>query len=170
MWKVLIVFATLLFKVKVGVSFEDFYSTNMNFRISGIESNNISAYRLLNNTCPEIYKIQLVINDFQHEDSSFFGNVQIKIKVLKNTNIIVLHSAVLILNTTLRKSDFNGPFVAHTHDVEVEKEFLLIKTTEEMLETNSILWLNIDYIGFISFSTNKGMFRQRFIDSHGNEG
>lgn len=163
MWKVLILFVYLTIEALVVVSFENskanVKSAQKKYRGSG---NDVISYRLPNTSIPQMYSIGLTFR----EDVSFLGSVYIKINVLENTNVITLHSSVLILNTSLKKSDMNGTSVAHTHDIDVEREFLLIKSTEEILQKDSILWLTVNYIGYISTS-NEGVFRESFIKSNG---
>ena len=162
MWKVLILFVYLTIENLVIVSLE-----NSNLNVKSTQkysggSNEVISYRLPNTTIPQIYSIGLTFRD----DVSFLGSIYIKINVLESTNVITLHSSVLILNTSLTKSDVHGTAVAHTHDIDVEREFLLIKTTEEILLKDSIVWLTISYIGYIGTS-NEGVFRKNFIKSNG---
>ncbi|KAL7022236.1 hypothetical protein ACKWTF_012179 [Chironomus riparius] len=162
MWKVLILFVYLTIETLVVGSFENF---NLNAKsiqkYSGI-GEDVTSYRLPNTTIPQIYSIGLTFRD----EVSFLGSVYIKINVLESTNVITLHSSVLILNTSLTKSYMHGAAVAHTHDIDVEREFLLIKTTEEILLKDSILWLTISYIGYIS-TINEGVFRTTFKKPNG---
>ncbi|XP_070494110.1 aminopeptidase N-like isoform X2 [Chironomus tepperi] len=162
MWKVLILFVYVTIEALAEVSFEN---TNVNVKSAqkNSGSSNDVTYRLPNTTIPQMYSIGITFRD----DVSFLGSVYIKINVLESTNMITLHSSVLILNTTLTKSDIFGASIAHTHDIDVEREFLLIKTTEEILKKDSILWLTVNYIGYISTS-NEGVFRKSFTDSNGN--
>lgn len=162
MWKVLILFVYLTIEALVVVSFE-----NSNVSVEGAQKysgsgNDVASYRLPNTTIPQMYSVGLTFRD----DVSFLGSVNIKINILENTNVITLHSSVLILNTSLTKSDMHGKAVAHTHDIDVEREFLLIKTTEEILQKDSIMWLTVNYIGYISTS-NEGVFRKSFKKSNG---
>lgn len=168
MWKVLVLFVYLTIEALVVVSHENSHENIKSAQIFGIGSSDVASYRLPNTTIPQMYSIDLTFGDFDRDDMSFLGSVHIKISVVENTNVIILHSSVLILNTSLTKSDRNGLSVAHTHDVDVEREFLLIRTTEEHLTKGSILWLSIDYIGFIS-SSDEGCFRQSFLNSNGIE-
>lgn len=163
MWKVLILFVCLTLEALFVVSFEkskaDAKSAQKKYSRS---SNDVTSYRLPNTSIPQMYSIGLTFR----EDVSFLGSVYIKIKVLESTNVITLHSSVLILNTSLKKSEINGTAVAHTHDIDVEREFLLIRSTEEILQKDSILWLTVNYIGYISTS-NEGVFRESFLKSNG---
>lgn len=160
MWKVfrLFVYSTIeVLAVVVSALEHPHGDTNQAFRG---ESKGVSSYRLPNTTVPQMYLINLDLRDFDRDNLRFHGRTRIKINIVEDTNVIVLHSAVLIESTTLTKSDINGTPVTHTHDVDIEREFLSIRTTEEILSRGSIFWLSIDYIGFIHSSVQGLFYRQ----------
>lgn len=127
-----------------------------------------NSYRLPNNTIPTNYSINLVFGDFERDDVHFTGSVYIIIRVLEKTSTIVLHSSVLVHTTSLTKSRYGGTAVAHTYDVDVEREFLLIRTTEESLQRDALVWLRIEYSGVIGTSEedDAGVFRGTYTNAN----
>ncbi|KAG5671283.1 hypothetical protein PVAND_001488 [Polypedilum vanderplanki] len=123
-------------------------------------------HRLPNNTSPQAYDINLEFGEFDSGELSFTGSVYITINVSESTNIITLHSSVLVLNTSLTRLNYGGNDIAHTHDVDIEREFLIITTMEEQLQRFSIVLLRVDYSGAISTSAIEGVFRRSYFDKN----
>jgi hypothetical protein len=142
MWKVLAVFACL----------------------SSIGSD--ASQRLPNSTAPQAYAISLAFGDFDRGDMRFTGSVSITVDVAESTNTIALHCSVLVLNTTLTRLNYGGGDIAHTHDIDYERELLVIRTSEEELQRSSVVLVRVDYSGFIG-TAQEGVFRGSYSNDDG---
>ena len=118
------------------------------------------SYRLPNNTRPELYLLSLNLGQFYDEDLSFSGNVLITIRVLENTDTIVIHSAVLVINTFLF-TDKNVP-ISHTVDYDSKREFMTVKTNY-VLEKDSFVRFDVKYTGTIG-SSIAGVYRGSYLN------
>jgi hypothetical protein len=164
MWKVLVLFVCLASTTLVVVSFDN--SPGSDESVYSLYGSVPLSHRLPNNTAPQAYSINLVFGDFDRDDMRFTGSAYITISVRESTNIITLHSSVLVLNTSLTRLNYGGNVVAHTHDIDYEREFLSIRTTEEQLQRFSIVLLRIDYSGVIG-TEEAGVFRRSYRNDDG---
>lgn len=123
---------------------------------------NALTYRLPNTTRPVSYILNLNFGDFHEGDiahMSFTGNVMISIRVVEDTDTITLHNSVAVIETTLRTSDDSE--ILHTRSFDLEREFLVIKTTEMLLKDTSVNLL-VTYVGQINASPS-GIYRGSYL-------
>lgn len=134
--------------------------------INAFSYQEITTYRLPNETIPELYLINLSFGDFEDDDLSFSGNVLISIHVVEQTDTIILHNSGLRNVNTILSTSANVE-IQHTTDVSVEHELLIVKTNEVLLK-GSLVRLSINYQGTIE-SGIAGVYRGSYQDSGNNK-
>ncbi|XP_058449738.1 aminopeptidase N-like [Malaya genurostris] len=124
------------------------------------------SFRLPNHTIPVHY--DLFINTDIHEGLlDYNGTVEIHLKVLENTQQIVLHSSrSTIVNITMKNSDY-VPVRIVNFEFENEREFLIVNTAS-VLTTGSLIWLKIDFVNSIDRDDRSGFYRTSYNDNDGN--
>lgn len=120
------------------------------------------TYRLPNDTQPELYLINLNFGNFHEGDMEFTGNVLITIRVAQNTDTITLHSSVLVIDFSL-SSDTNVPIRHDSVDYDSEREFMIIKTSENLVK-DQLVRLTINYRGTIGTSIS-GVYRGSYLNN-----
>lgn len=118
------------------------------------------SYRLPNETIPELYLINMNFGDFHIGDLSFTGNVLISIRVVENTDEIVLHSSGLQVVDTMLTTSANVDILHSTRFV-IASELLIVKTSVPILK-DSIVRLTINYQGTID-SSIAGAYRGSYL-------
>lgn len=160
MWRIVVILVGFLSADAQRFKIKD----NENFR-HGIEQSQLEpfqeglTYRLPNSTRPEGYLIELVFGNFHENDMQFTGTVEIAIRVLEDTNTIVLHSAVIVTDTQLT---VNGVIVNHTRASDSHREFLFI-TSSEILTPDSEVNLMVHYRMTIGTSIS-GIYRGSYLN------
>lgn len=174
MWKFIILFQAVLLsngdaqkpindqKLHEGIEISDLADTVETYQ-SGF------TYRLPNNTRPESYLITMGFENFHENDMSFTGRVRITIKVLENnTNQITMHSAVTINSVELTLvTSTTDETLDETHEVDGEREFLIITTTRNLSE-GSRVHIDISYDRDISTSF-AGVYRGSYLNDQNEE-
>lgn len=118
------------------------------------------TYRLSNQTIPELYLINLDFGDFHSGDLSFTGNVLISIRVVENTDTIILHnSGLLVVNTMLTTSA--NVVIEHTIAFDVERELMIVNTEIPVIK-DTMIRLTIDYRSTIGL-TMSGVYRGSYL-------
>jgi ribosome recycling factor len=151
MWKFLVTFLSAL-----------------SMSLGSLRATQIESHRLANNTSPESYFINLKFDDIDNLHTNFEGGVVIIIRVLEDTSVITLHSAVLINSVKLTKF-VNGEKieVAQNYDVDAMRQFLLIETLEETIRSGNVLELKIEFSGKISREAQDGVFLGSYLNENG---
>lgn len=138
MRKVILVILSIIFSVK---------SYSADFSIFSE-----SSYRLPNNTYPQNYAINLTFNDILN--TQFSGIVDIHIKVIEDTDEIILHGSNIQVNyifisytCDFTKNRFDGSF-----SFDEKNEFLKIKFNESdiIFKASQDIFLRISYFGEIN--------------------
>lgn len=160
MWRIVVILVAFLSADAQRLKIKD----NENFR-DRIEIAQLEAfqdgltYRLPNSTRPESYLIELVFGNFHENDMQFTGTVEIAIRVVEDTDTIVLHSAVIVTDTQL---EVNNITVAHTRGTESNREFLFI-TSSVILTPGSEVKLMVNYRMTIGTSIS-GVYRGSYLN------
>jgi hypothetical protein len=115
------------------------------------------SYRLPNETKPESYSISLEIGDFHLNEMNFTGTVSIAIRVVDNTDTIVLHSAVDVIDRETTLTNNKNIEIPHSVTYDSLREFMIIKV-KNPLEKDSLVRLFISFKGQIGTSI-KGVYR-----------
>lgn len=121
-----------------------------------------ATYRLPNSSYPESYVITLIFGNFNRDDSpslAFTGSVTIDIKILEDTEEIVLHSSVAEI--TEHTLTVNEAVVEYDLSNDTERE-LLILTSRDTLVKDSRVSLWIKFIGNIG-SAIRGVYRASYL-------
>lgn len=152
-------------KLKLNQRFRD-RTEIFDSSINAFSFQEITTYRLPNETIPELYLINLSFGDFEDDDLSFSGNVLISIHVVEQTDTIILHNSGLRNVNTILSTSANVE-IQHTTDVSVEHELLIVKTNEALLK-GSLVRLSINYQGTIE-SGIASVYRGIYQDSGNNK-
>lgn len=124
------------------------------------EPNEVFTYRLPNNTWPKQYLISLDFGDFDDGDLSFTGTVGITIDILSTTDVITLHSSVLVLSSTLQ---IGVDLIDHDLNFDVQREFLFVNMTTPLAEGTQVR-LTLNYRGSIGASIS-GVYRGSYLQN-----
>jgi hypothetical protein len=119
------------------------------------------TYRLPNDTRPEVYLINLNFGEFHEDDLSFTGNVKISIRVIEQTDTIILHSSVDDVSETSLVTEENAQLF-HTITYDENREFMIVKTSQ--LSKGSLVRLTVNYRGTIGTSIS-GIYRGSYLNS-----
>jgi Peptidase M1 N-terminal domain len=120
------------------------------------------TYRLPNHTRPELYLINLNFGNFHEGDTSFTGNVFISIRVTEDTDTLILHSSVNVVDHSLT-TDGNIP-ISSSADYDLVRNFMIVKTNGIVLKKDSLVRLTINYLGTIGTLVN-GVYRGSYLNS-----
>lgn len=124
-------------------------------------SNNIKfvdPYRLPRYIVPTIYKLKIIPN---LDTATFSGEVNIKLKVIMPTNIIMLNAKELDIESIHVNKKIENNFKL---DSETER---IIITTNKILKTGNA-YLKIHFNGIINDGLG-GFYRSTYVDSNGNK-
>lgn len=121
-------------------------------------------YRLPSNTIPETYDIWLTTN-IHDGKFDFFGKIQIGIKIIEDTSVIVLNNLRLeIKKVTII---YNGTETELKFENVASHELLKI-STDKMIVKGTGAYLKIEYSGVMTMN-NIGFFYTSYLDEDGKE-
>lgn len=116
------------------------------------------ALKLPKTSIPLKYELTL---DFSVSGSrTIKGNVKIDIKIVEDTESIVLNSRAVAVNNV--KVTESGTELENTFNLQPENEFLVINVTSRPLLTNDTLKLEIDFSGSLQTNSTKGIYRTSY--------
>lgn len=118
------------------------------------------SIRLPNSTRPINYDIELSVN--VHEFEPYTGSVTITIVVDEATDVIVLHSKGLQVET-VRVRNEEEKEMPSSHQLDLTKDFLIVTIEDSPLIVASKYTLEISFKGSFS-STQSGFYRTSYRD------
>ncbi|EFN87053.1 Aminopeptidase N [Harpegnathos saltator] len=129
--------------------------------IRWIRNYNAREYRLPTKITP--YKYIITLTHVKLSDFTFDGHVEINVSVAEQTDLIVLHSVNLELNSVKVKADQNELKV--THQLVSKYDFLEIKL-DQTVNTDMNLTIEIAYKGVLAPDL-RGFYKSYYVNNEG---
>lgn len=128
-----------------------------------IQKTESEDYQFSNQTYPESYEIKLLFQNF-NSNLRYTGFNTINIKVLEETDSIILHSSNINITKVTPVQGLEGITLNYTLDS--ERELLVIKRLDKQkFESNKIIAILIQFTGGIQeFPTTQGVHRGMYKD------
>lgn len=98
--------------------------------------------------------------DFLVSSRTIKGNVKIDIRIVEDTDAIVLNSRALGVNSVVVTE--SGTELDQTFELQPENEFLVINMTSRRLLKNENFTVDIDFNGSLQTNNSKGIYRTSY--------
>lgn len=170
-WKI-VTFATVLLQILVVITNAS-GSPLLDKTVSSYNRASVTDYRLPTNVKPVHYKITLnpLIEDL--DPRTFTGEVQIRVKIIEETDSITLHYNDLSINTISVNRINTETDIAVYHEYDNITHFCTIRINkvenedvEETFKTNEEYIITINYLGYHRVDMY-GFYRSSYKDENG---
>jgi hypothetical protein len=153
-------------KLKLNDENSKFREDSKLISLPGIQQKLVESdtYRLPNNSYPDNYDLFLNIRDFDKDELEFGGSLTLIVELLEDSQNLTLHShsSLTILDLKLI---VNNVQVQTTLDYDIDRDFLIIKTSQTLLKGRFVR-LEILYKGRILINTRAGIYRGSYLNQN----